>query len=208
MKDYTIQLYVCGCGYETANSGNASKHKKTSCGHSISSETTEFVLKKDINNLKPWEDIVIENDLLKKEIERLKKECEEINRLKKEIEAKDAKISRISRKLVEEVLGEIDDDTGDKTKEGLVYYIVDKDIQTRGKIGRTNNTNVNKLKSRYSIFGNPMIFVWYSKDIVGDEKRLKDAMKEAGCINRELGLETIHHSEKSLKIFHDMCNGV
>ena len=85
---------------------------------------------------------------------------------------------------------------------------IDKDIQTRGKIGRTGNTDVKKLKSRYSIFANPMVFTWYSKDIVGDEKKLKDALKEAGCINRELGLEAIHHSEKSLKIFHDMCNGV
>ncbi|AGE53552.1 protein of unknown function (DUF1390) [Acanthocystis turfacea Chlorella virus GM0701.1] len=47
MKDYKFQVYVCGCGYETANSGNASKHRKTSCGHSISSETVEFVRKRD-----------------------------------------------------------------------------------------------------------------------------------------------------------------
>jgi len=47
MKDYKFQLYVCGCGYETVNSGNASKHRKTSCGHSISSETIEFVRKSD-----------------------------------------------------------------------------------------------------------------------------------------------------------------
>ena len=155
--------------------------------------------------MKSEDDIAIETEEMKKEIERLRKECEENKRLKKEIEAKDAKISRISRKLVEDLLGEFDDDTDDKTKEGLVYYIVDKDIQTRGKIGRTGNTDVKKLKSRYSIFANPLIFTWYSKDIVGDEKRLKDALKDAGCINRELGLESIHHSEKSLKIFNDMC---
>jgi hypothetical protein len=208
MNVLTFPIYVCSCGYETTYRQNAFKHKKTSGSHEFNIEKREFVLKEDTNKLKSEEDIALETDQLKKEIERLKKECEEIRRLKKEIEAKDAKISRISRKLVEEVLGEIDDDTEDKMKEGLVYYIVDKDIQTRGKIGRTGNTDVKKLKSRYSIFANPMIFVWYSKDIVGDEKKLKDALKEAGCINRELGIEAIHHSEKSLKIFHDMCNGV
>ncbi|AGE50307.1 protein of unknown function (DUF1390) [Acanthocystis turfacea Chlorella virus Canal-1] len=208
MKLYKCPLYTCLCGYETTNQGNACKHKKTSGEHIMSVKTMEFVLKEDTSKLRSEEDVDIETQEMKKEIERLKKECEEIKSLKKECEAKDAKIARISCKLVEELLGEIDDDADDNTKEGLVYYIVDKDIQTRGKIGRTSNTNVKKLKSRYSIFSNPMIFTWYSKDIVGDEKRLKDALKEAGCINRELGLETIHHSEKSIKIFHDMCNGV
>ncbi|AGE56782.1 protein of unknown function (DUF1390) [Acanthocystis turfacea Chlorella virus NE-JV-2] len=42
-KIYKFQLYVCGCGYETNHSGNASKHKKTMCGHTIESEPVEFV---------------------------------------------------------------------------------------------------------------------------------------------------------------------
>jgi hypothetical protein len=194
MNVHTFSVYVCSCGYQTTDKGNASRHKNVSGVHDVKLERREFVLKEDTNNLKTDDDVVLETNKLKIEIERLKKECE----------AKDVKISRISLKLVEELLGEFDD-ADDKTKEGLVYYIVDKDIQTRGKIGRTGNTNVKKLKSRYSIFANPLIFTWYSKDIVGDEKRLKDALKEAGCINRELGIETIHHSEKSLRIFHDMC---
>lgn len=193
MKTYDFSMYVCGCGYETTSSGNSNKHKKTSCEHNVSIEHREYVLKTD---MKITGDVVLENKRLSKEIKRLNKECE----------AKDAKISRISRKLVEEDIDEfVDDDVDKKTKDGLVYYIVDRDIQTRGKIGRTGNTDVKKLRSRYSTFANPMIFTWYSRDIVGDEKRLKNALKEAGCINRELGLEAIHHSEQTLKIFHDMC---
>ena len=47
MKFYKIQLYVCGCGYETTHSGNAKKHEKTACGHSICSESVEFVKRSD-----------------------------------------------------------------------------------------------------------------------------------------------------------------
>jgi hypothetical protein len=199
MKTYDFSMYVCGCGYETTHAGNSKRHKKGKCGHIVSIEHREYVLKKDTIIT---EDTVLETERLNKDIKCLNKE---INRLNKECEVKDAKISRISRKLAEEDIAEVIDDADKKTKEGLVYYIIDRDIQTRGKIGRTGNTDVKKLRSRYSTFANPMIFTWYSKDIVGDEKRLKDALKEAGCINRDLGLEAIHHSEKSLRIFHEMC---
>ena len=47
MKTYQITLYVCGCGYETANHGNASKHKKVLCGHNILPENKKFVLESD-----------------------------------------------------------------------------------------------------------------------------------------------------------------
>jgi hypothetical protein len=40
-------MYVCGCKYNTADSGNASKHKKSACGYEMSSDIQEFVLKKD-----------------------------------------------------------------------------------------------------------------------------------------------------------------
>jgi len=38
---------VCGCGFETTKSGNASRHKKVSCGHEIKVETKNFVLETD-----------------------------------------------------------------------------------------------------------------------------------------------------------------
>jgi len=42
-----MALYTCECGYKTAYSGNATKHKKTSCGHEMKSELKKFVLEDD-----------------------------------------------------------------------------------------------------------------------------------------------------------------
>ncbi|ABU43658.1 hypothetical protein AR158_C112R [Paramecium bursaria Chlorella virus AR158] len=50
MKTYDIKLHTCGCGYETVNTSNANKHKKTKCGHEMKTETEEFVRKKDVSN--------------------------------------------------------------------------------------------------------------------------------------------------------------
>lgn len=47
IETYKIRLHVCGCGYKTTDIGNASKHKKVVCGHDMTSDITEFVLKKD-----------------------------------------------------------------------------------------------------------------------------------------------------------------
>ena len=44
---FKLALYVCGCGYKTTHCGNSNKHKKVSCGYTMTSEMTEFVLKKD-----------------------------------------------------------------------------------------------------------------------------------------------------------------
>ena len=44
---FKLTLYACGCGYNTTDNGNASKHKKVACGHTMTNEMTEFVLKKD-----------------------------------------------------------------------------------------------------------------------------------------------------------------
>jgi hypothetical protein len=51
MKTYTTTLYSCGCGYETLASGNACRHKKSSCGHTMTSITEEFVLKRDASSV-------------------------------------------------------------------------------------------------------------------------------------------------------------
>ena len=47
IETFKMTLYACGCGYKTTHCGNASKHKKVSCGHVMTSEITEFVTKKD-----------------------------------------------------------------------------------------------------------------------------------------------------------------
>ncbi|AGE52692.1 protein of unknown function (DUF1390) [Paramecium bursaria Chlorella virus CvsA1] len=46
-ETFKTTFYICGCGYKTLNSGNASKHKKTSCGHDMKSEIKNFVLEDD-----------------------------------------------------------------------------------------------------------------------------------------------------------------
>ena len=53
MKTFKTTLYTCGCGYETISAGNANKHKKTSCGHQMTSQTEEFVRKRDMSNVQP-----------------------------------------------------------------------------------------------------------------------------------------------------------
>ena len=30
---FKLTLYACGCGYNTTDNGNASKHKKVACGY-------------------------------------------------------------------------------------------------------------------------------------------------------------------------------
>jgi len=47
MEKFAVSLYICGCGYKTTNPGNSSKHKKVSCGHSISVSSVSMVLEKD-----------------------------------------------------------------------------------------------------------------------------------------------------------------
>lgn len=47
VETFKITLYVCGCGYKTTNSGNATKHKKVSCGNTMTTDMKEFVLKED-----------------------------------------------------------------------------------------------------------------------------------------------------------------
>jgi hypothetical protein len=47
VETHKIPYHICGCGYKTSNHGNASKHKKVSCGHVMTLETREFVFKED-----------------------------------------------------------------------------------------------------------------------------------------------------------------
>jgi len=44
---HSIPYHICGCGYKTSAHGNASRHKKTKCGHEIVVKKLEFVLKED-----------------------------------------------------------------------------------------------------------------------------------------------------------------
>ena len=48
METFLATLYTCGCGYKTLNCGNASKHKKTKCGHAMYNTSEKFVLERDM----------------------------------------------------------------------------------------------------------------------------------------------------------------
>jgi len=48
METFKTTLYTCGCGYKTLNVGNSSKHKKSSCGHEMKSESKIFLLEDEV----------------------------------------------------------------------------------------------------------------------------------------------------------------
>jgi hypothetical protein len=47
MKTLTVSIYTCGCGYETTNPGNASKHKKVECGNEMEVSPVRMVRETD-----------------------------------------------------------------------------------------------------------------------------------------------------------------
>ena len=184
METFKTTLFFCGCGYKTLNSGSASKHKKSSCDHEMKSESKVFLLEEEIS--KCYKNVQ-QNTGEKKRIEELVKENNTLRRI-----LIDREICNYS-------------DSDHEASAGIIYYVVDKELPTRAKFGRTADMNVKKLKSRYSTFGDPLIVCFISMDIKTDEKKLKDAMKAAGCMNIERGKESIHHSELSMSVFHQVA---
>ena len=47
VETFKFMVYICGCGYKTADNSNSNKHRKISCGHEMHTEKIEFVMKKD-----------------------------------------------------------------------------------------------------------------------------------------------------------------
>jgi len=47
IETHKFHVYACGCGFKSTHPGNASRHKKVSCGHLMKDEIKEFVLKED-----------------------------------------------------------------------------------------------------------------------------------------------------------------
>ena len=96
---------------------------------------------------------------------------------------------------------EIENIFGDMVKDGIIYFITDKDVPDRGKIGRTVNTDIRKLKSRYSIFGNPEVLCYFSNDINADENTLKKMLREAGCMKSNT--EMIYNVSLAREVFYE-----
>jgi hypothetical protein len=181
-------LYTCECGYLTLSKDCASKHSKTKkCIHKVmSKEETGFVREEDIElHIKEDDDKITEKDDKIKDLEdtikRLTSSLETFTKLK-----------------------DTDEDTDEDNKDegvGIIYFIVDKDLPDRGKIGRTKNTDVKKLKSRYSSFGNPHILCHWSTNIRNDENDLKTFMREAGCM--KTNTEMISNVPLAREVFYE-----
>jgi hypothetical protein len=152
----------------------------------MTKEETFFVREKDIElHIKEDDNKIIETDNKIKDLEntikRLTASLETFTKLK-----------------------DTDEDTDEDNKDegvGIIYFIVDKDLPDRGKIGRTKNTDMKKLKSRYSSFGNPHILCHWSTNIKNDENDLKTFMREAGCM--KTNTEMISNVPLAREVFYE-----
>lgn len=222
MNTFSVSLYVCGCGYKTTSPGNATKHRKVPCGHDISVSSVSMVLKESrdidydsiyikkhsIDNKK--EDIINQkNEVIRQMNEIVAEQNAKIKKMNDIIKNKDAEIliQRGEKNRLQKSVASLTDTSGDAEDDynqqgsGIIYFIVDKDLPDRGKIGRTTNTDVKKLKTRYSTFGNPNILCHWSTDIQKDENTLKKLMRDAGCM--ESHKEMIFNIQLAKNVFYE-----
>jgi hypothetical protein len=159
----------------------------------MKSGNREFVLKEDYDNKVG----VVQYDIKSEKI---------IENLKNSLEISNRKVQTLCRKMskhahavaeYEEYL-HYEDDTD---YHGLIYLITDVDLPERGKIGRTMNTDVMKLRSRYTVFGHPNILCFLSTDIKTDENDLKKLLREAGCMKSNT--ELISNVSMAMRLFND-----
>ena len=194
MKTYELSLFECECGYYTTIKSNALRHAKSvACrDRTMTNETKklvdeEFASCDDISHK-----LKIETELKEKELLLVEKD----NIIKRQKKA----ICVLSEKMP------LDEDEDDEIGSGIIYYVTDKDMPSRGKVGRTKNTDIKKLKCRYSTFSKPCVFCFYSTDIKKDENDLKMVLKENGCMDATIGKETVHNSPDTMRIFHEFAN--
>ena len=132
-----------------------------------------------------------------------------IKRMNDIIKNKDAEIllQHTNIRRLQKSLASLPDTTSDAEDDyiqegtGIIYFIVDKDLPDRGKIGRTKNTDVKRLKARYSSFGNPDILCHWSTDIKEDENILKTLLRDAGCM--KTNTEMISNVSLAREVFYD-----
>ena len=199
IETFKLTLYVCGCGYKATNTGNVSKHRKVSCGHEMTGDMTEFVKKSCFNRERP-SDFMLKECLQREQM--LIGEREHLNNAVTQLQIENERLKSYLAKMaasVDNVNVEIELD--DTPHTGIIYFITDKDVPDRGKIGRTKNTNIKKLKSRYSTFGCPSILCYLSTDIKTDEADLKKLMRDAGCMKSNT--EMISNCDVARQIFYE-----
>ena len=210
VETYNFPVYICGCGYRTGHSSNAARHKKVMCGCEMRTEKMEFVLKHEYT---PYCEEIAESDYTTIETSVLNEEREQnkqtisqltntIQNHRNSLESMNGKVRRAFANMTKTAYNyEIVDDLTDMITDGIIYFITDKDVPDRGKIGRTMNTDVRKLKTRYSTFGKPEIMCYFSNDIIADENAIKKLMRAAGCM--ESNKEMISNVSMAREIFYE-----
>ena len=163
-ETYKTTLYSCSCGYKTILPGNANWHKKKNTEHTLTSQSKEFVVKEDVDKM---------TQTYQKPSSSTQEELEQLQLTN----------TRLQSSLIK--LASTIDDSDDELNCngcGLIYFVEDVDIPDRGKVGRTKNTDIKKLKTRYATFASPKITCFYSTDIKKDENELKKLLRNAGCM--------------------------
>ena len=199
-------LYSCECGYKTVSASSSLAHSKTKkCLHrTMIKKEMRFVSEADAN-------LPIQDMLYYKIKENEEQNEYKINEIKEQNEYKIKKhlekikelentVKRL-RSSLEEITPLMDNDDTQDEGTGIIYFIVDRDLPDRGKIGRTKNTDVKRLKARYSSFGNPDILCHWSTDIQKDENNLKSLLREAGCM--KTNTEMIFNVSLAREVFYE-----
>lgn len=191
-------LYTCECGYETTIYNLAHSHSKTKkCKSKImEKKDVEFVLKEDHISLEQKctsREISVLDEERKNTIEKLRAENDELSATVKR--QRNAMIKLANDK-------QFDDD--DCEGSGIIYFVRDTVVTDRGKIGRTKNTDVKKLKSRYSTFGSPRIQCYFSMDIKTDEAKLKARLREVGCM--QSNTEMVTNCDMAISVFCEFAS--
>lgn len=196
---FKFTVFSCGCGYKTGDSGNANRHKKGSCVHDMTKKHMSFVNEEYFHLERPSE-LLLRECLQREKILIGEKEgnLRTITQLQNTVNRLQSSMTKMAKTVDDNDTEDIVDDT---QYSGIVYFITDKDVQDRGKIGRTKNTDVKKLKGRYSTFGNPRILCFLSEDIKSDENALKKLMRDAGCMKSNT--EMVSNCDVARGVFYE-----
>ena len=217
MEYVTGTLYSCECGYKSLSAAGSLKHSKTKkCVNNatvktemrfaltesrdidcdiIDTEQDDIAEKQDDINNKNNDIVLVQQEIISKKSDIIKKKDDVILLQHAKIRRLRASLSNLSNTTSDAE----DEDSQEGT--GIIYFIVDKDVQDRGKIGRTKNTDIKRLKTRYSIFGNPDILCHWSTDIQKDENTLKKLLRDAGCM--ESHKEMIFNIKIARRVFYE-----
>ena len=194
-------LYSCDCGYETTIYNLAHSHSKTKkcCDNNMKKRDVNFVLEEDhvsIEQKYVSRETSVFDEERKNTIEKL---CAEIDELSITVNRQKSAIQKLATDK------QFDDDDDECEGSGLIYFVRDTVVTDRGKIGRTKNTDVKKLKSRYSTFGSPRIQCYFSTDIKTDEAKLKARLREVGCM--QSNTEMVTNCDIAISVFCEFASG-